>query len=76
MHGLKTIIHELVGLVVDDVGFAVAIIGWIALAWLLSAYVLPAAPWVAILFFGGLGVILFESVVRRAGDARTRKGNV
>ena len=70
MNALKTILRELVGLFVDDVGFAAAIVGWITLAWLLSAFVLPPSPWVAILLFAGLGAILLESVLRRAGATR------
>lgn len=70
MQWLRTIGHELLGLVVDDVGFAAAIVGWIACARLLSAYVLPTASWRAVLLFAGLGLILLESVVRRAGEPR------
>lgn len=70
MSALRTIVHELLRLVVDDVGFAVAVVGWIALAWMLSAYVLPPGPWLAVMLFGGLGAILIESVVRRSGAAR------
>jgi membrane-bound ClpP family serine protease len=69
MDAIKTIPRELVGLFVDDVGFA-AIVGWITLAWLLSAFVLPPNPWGAILLFAGLGAILLESVLRRAGAPR------
>ena len=67
---LKTAFRELVGLFIDDVGFAASIVGWIASAWLLSAYVLPPSPWVAILLFAGLGGILLESALRRAGAPR------
>lgn len=70
MNALKIILRELVGLFVDDVGFAAAIVGWITLAWLLSAFVLPPSPWLAILLFAGLGAILLESALRRAGAPR------
>ena len=70
MNVLKTILRELVGLVVDDVGFAASIVGWIILAWLFSTFVLPPSPWVALLLFAGLGGILLESVFRRAGPTR------
>lgn len=70
MNAFKTIARELLGLVVDDVGFAVTIVGWIALAWLLFAYVIPLSPWGAVLFFTGLAAILLESVARRSGTAR------
>jgi len=70
MNALNTILRELVALFVDDVRFAAAIVGWITVAWLLSAYVLPPSPWVAILLFAGLGGILLESALRRAGSPR------
>lgn len=70
MDALKTILREFVGLFVDDVGFAAAIVAWITLAWLLAAFILPLGPWVAILLFAGLGAILLESVLRRAGAPR------
>lgn len=70
MNALKTILCELVALFVDDVGFAAAIVGWITLAWLLPSFVLPPSPWVAVLLFAGLGAILLESVLRRAGAPR------
>lgn len=70
MTALKSILREVFGLFVDDVGFAAAIVGWITLAWLLSAFVLPPSPWVAILLFAGLGAILLESALRRAGPAQ------
>lgn len=70
MNALKIILRELVGLFVDDVGFAAAIVGWIALAWLLSAFVPSPSPWVAILLLARLGAILLESALRRAGAPR------
>ena len=70
MNALMIMLRELVALFVDDVGFAAAIVGWITLAWLLSAFVLPPSPWVAILLFAGLGAILLESALRRAGAPR------
>ncbi|MCJ2049140.1 hypothetical protein [Methylobacterium sp. J-070] len=70
MNALSTILRELVGLVVDDVGFAAAIVGWIILAGSLSAFLRPPSPWVAILLVAGLGAILLDSVLRRAGATR------
>lgn len=69
MNAIGAIARELLGLVVDDVGFAAAL-GWIALVWLLAASVLPPSPWMAIMLFCGLAAILVESVLRRAGAAR------
>ena len=70
MNTLRTIIGELLGLVVDDVAFAVAVTSWIVLVWLLSASALPASPWTPVLLFAGLVAILLESTFRRAGKVR------
>lgn len=67
---LRAVVRELVGLIVDDVGFAAAAVGWIALVWALATFVLPPTPWLGVLLFGGLGLILVESVFRRAGEVR------
>ena len=67
MDALKTILRELVGLFVDDVGFAAAIVGWIILAWLLSPFVLPPSPWGAILLFAGPCAILRKHPPARGG---------
>lgn len=66
MERLKAITDELIGLFVDDVGFAAAIIAWLGLIWLLSFHALRSSEWSGIVFFGGLGLILFESTVRRS----------
>lgn len=65
MRWLRTITRELVGLVVDDVGFAAAIVAWIACSWVLFTYVLPPMTWHPVMLFGGVALILLESVVRR-----------
>jgi hypothetical protein len=70
MNAIKAIARELLGLVVDDVGFAASSVGWIGLVWLLAASVRQPNPWVAIMLFCGLAAILVESVLRRAGAAR------
>ncbi len=70
MNALKTILRELVGLVVDDVWFAALIVGWIVLVWLLSVFASSASPWVAILLFAGLGAILLEGAIRNARPNR------
>lgn len=63
MAWVKTIVSELLALFVDDAGFALAIIAWLAVAWLvLLPRVPPLSP--AILFLG-LALILIESVLRR-----------
>ena len=66
MAWLKTIFQEIFGLFVEDGSFALAILAWLALLWL----VLPRLPilgaWHAIILFVGLIAILVESVLRRA----------
>lgn len=66
MAWLRTIWAELIGLFVDDVGFAVAILVWL----LVAAAGLPrlglGGAWPAILLALGLLAILAESAVRRA----------
>jgi hypothetical protein len=65
---LKTIFQELFGLFVEDGNFALAILAWLAILWL----VLPRLPvlgaWQAIILFVGLIAILIESVLRRSAQ--------
>jgi hypothetical protein len=44
MNATRAIAREILGVVVDDVGFAAATVGWTALVWLLSASVLSPSP--------------------------------
>jgi hypothetical protein len=66
MNWLRTIGGEIIGLFVDDVGFAIAIFAWLLLAGVgLPRLGLPEqAP--PLLLFAGLLAILIESAVRRA----------
>jgi hypothetical protein len=66
MDRLKAIGSELIGLFVDDVSFAAAIILWQGLIWLLSLHAFRSYEWRGIVFFGGLGLILLESTMRRS----------
>jgi hypothetical protein len=72
MGWLKAVWTELIGLFVDDGALAVAVLIWLAAAFLvLPRLQLPAAlP--PILLFAGLAAILMESTVRHA--RRTRGG--
>ena len=66
MTWLKTIWSEFIGLFVDDGSLAVAVLAWLATAWLLLPKLpLPPALPPAILF-AGLSLILVESALRRA----------
>jgi len=63
---LKTVWAEFIAIFVDDVGFAVAILAWVAIAALgLPRLGLPD-PLTALLLFAGLVAILLESATRRA----------
>lgn len=66
MRWVKTIFSEVFGLFVDDGNFALAIVVWLSVVWLLLPRIdLPAAAKGTILFIG-LAVILTESALRRA----------
>ncbi|HTW29719.1 MAG TPA: hypothetical protein VME92_21525 [Acetobacteraceae bacterium] len=67
MSWLRSTAGEVLGLFVDDTGFALAILVWLAAAWLGLPWLhLPPAAPPAILF-GGLALILADSAVRGAG---------
>ncbi len=66
MQKLKTIWREIIGLFVDDALFAVAILAWLALVWLIFRHAGMAPVWRAIALFAGLAVILVESATRAA----------
>jgi hypothetical protein len=68
MSWLRTVLSEFVGLFVDDSSYALAIVGWIVVAWLVLPH-LPGA-WPAAIFFLGLAAILVESTARRARRGR------
>ena len=65
MKALQTILHEILGLFVDDGSFALAILVWLGLVWfLIRPLQLPIAG--GLLLFFGLAAILVESVCRFA----------
>ncbi len=66
MRGLKTIRDEFIGLFVDDRLFAIAILVWLALVWLIFTHTDFAPAWRAIALFAGLAVIFLESATRAA----------
>jgi hypothetical protein len=65
MNALQTILHEILGLFVDDGAFAFAILLWLAVVWLLIRPLQLPIP-AGILLFLGLAAILVESVTRFA----------
>jgi hypothetical protein len=66
MHWLKAAIGEIYGLFVDDGYFALAIIVWLLLLWLVVGLLPGLATWGGIVFFLGLVAILLVSAKRSA----------
>jgi hypothetical protein len=65
MRWLRAVIGEIFGLFVDEGGFALAIVAWIAVAWLALPRLDAASKWNGVILFVGLAVILVGSVLRR-----------
>ena len=65
MRWFKTILAEGWGLFVDDGRYALTIVAWLALAWLLLPQLHFGGGWNALILFLGLLAILLESVWRR-----------
>ena len=66
MQKLRTVWHEVVGLFVDDQLFALAILVWLALVWLIVKHSGIAPVWDAVTLFAGLAVLLVETTSRAA----------
>jgi len=67
---LKTAWSEFIGLFVDDGSLAVAVLAWLAVAWLLLPR-LPLPPALPpVILFAGLALILVESALRGASRDR------
>jgi hypothetical protein len=63
---LKQMVEEILGLFVDDGYFALAVIVWLALVWLVLPHISIQADCNPVILFAGLIAILLESVLRRA----------
>jgi hypothetical protein len=66
MRWLKVIWREFIGLFVDDVGLALAIVAWLAITALVFRTAIVPGPWRGPLLFVGLAAILVENTLRRA----------
>lgn len=66
MGWVRTVLSELFGLFVDDGSFAIAILAWLLLVWLVLPRLGVEAAWMGIILFAGLTLILVESAMRRA----------
>jgi hypothetical protein len=73
MKWLKTILHEIFGLFVDDASFAAAILLWLILVKVLARHLGVPYGWTAIILFTGLALILAESTTRYAKRQQQRK---
>ena len=54
MQWLRTIVHEVFGLFVDDGSFALAILAWLAAVWLLLPRIGVSPLWRGPILFAGL----------------------
>ena len=68
MAWMKSVAAEFIGLFVDDGSLAVAVLIWLAAAWVLLPRLGLPAPWPPVILFLGLAGILVESALRRAGQ--------
>jgi hypothetical protein len=70
---LKTILHEIFGLFVDDASFAFAILLWLVLVKTLTPHLGISTRWTGVILFTGLALILAESTIRYAKRQQQRK---
>ncbi len=66
MKALAALVRKIVGLFVEDAGFALGILAWVALAALLLREPAVADPWRALILLAGCLALLVENVLRAA----------
>lgn len=66
MGWLRTIGREVWGLFVDDGSLAVAILVWVGVTWMAERWMGQWSGGMGVVLFGGLAVILVESLLRFA----------
>ena len=66
MKWLAAAAREIAGLFVEDVGFTLAILAWVALAALFLRGLPVGEPWQAAIFLAGCLALLVENVARAA----------
>ena len=66
MKFLWGVIHELLGMFIDDGSLAIAILAWLAIVAGLQALDVVAPTYMGALLFLGLALVLIENVLRRA----------
>lgn len=67
MSWIRTVFNEVFGLFVDDGSFAVVILVWLLVTWLVLPRLGVPAARSGVALFVGLAGILLESATRRAG---------
>jgi len=75
MKWLVSAAREIFGLFVEDLGFTLCILAWVALAGLLLRGLPVADPWRAAIFLAGCLALLVENVVRAARGRRILKSS-
>ena len=73
MQWFRTIFHEIFGLFVEDGSFAIAIVVWLGIVWLLLPRFGLRSQWNGLILFAGLGCILVESTLRYARKSSQTK---
>ena len=66
MQWFRTIFHEIFGLFVEDGSFAIAIIVWLGIVWLLLPRLAVFSRGNGLILFAGLACVLVESTLRYA----------
>ena len=67
MRRIGFVLRELFGLFADDGRFALSIVVWIGIVWLVLPRLGLGRAWEGVALFAGLAAILLESTRRRAG---------
>lgn len=70
MGWMRTVVREVWGLFVDDGWFAVAIVAWVGMVWLMVRRLGVSGGVGAVVLFAGLGLILVESLWKFARGRR------
>lgn len=76
MRWIRTTLREIFGLFVEDGSFAIAILAWLGIVWLLVPHLGIVSPWSGVILFVGLASILVENALRyaaRSGRTKSRK---
>ena len=73
MQTIKKIFIELVGLFVEDGRFAIVILIWLGIVWILAHRMAIRTDAGGLILFSGLALILIENTVRTSPSVLTRR---